>query len=318
MRDHVTIHDGKSPAQTRLAALRGKLQAVLPALALTLLCATPAFPLGLERSAVIAPIGTETGLLNPAGFWYDSLRGSFLIANTHARQVTVLNRQGHLLKAVGKNELTFPVAVAADDEGTLFIAERGKESVRAIRTYDAASGHESSLIDLSSYRRSSAVQPVALHLDEDGNLYIVDKGNHQVLVLGRDGKLKLILPDAGDPAAIRVDRSGQILVADPAFGGIRVYNPQGKWLRTLGGNTVQVREPLRVKGMAVDRRGRIWVIEESSQAIKALDSTGNVVVNFKPAPMLASPVDIAIDEQDNLFILEQGANRISVFRITGF
>lgn len=288
------------------------------ALALLLTLAAPVLPLGLESAGVITPSGTGAGFLNPAGFWYDTLRGFLVVANTHARQIVVLNRQGQALKVLGKEgELGFPVAVTGDGDGTLYIAERNSESLKVVPRYDTEVEGEFRTFDLIPYRRSAPVQPVALHIDRQGSLYVADRGNRQVLAFDRDGKLKLTIPDVGEPSDLWVDRAGKILVADPGFGGIRVYSEKGMPLRTLGGRySAQTREPLRVRGLAADRMGRIWVVEETGQGIKTIDSLGNLLLNFTSG--ISFPVDLAIDDQDNLFVLEQGGNRISVFRIVGF
>lgn len=288
-------------------------------LTLLFIAAAPVFSVGLENLGVIIPSGLDGGFQNPAALWYDRVKGTLVVANTHARQVAVLNRQGQALKVLGKNnELGFPVAVAVNREGALYVAERNNENLKIFPQYDSmvAETEEYRNLDLSPFRRVAPVQPIALYIDQGGNLYVTDRGNRQVLILGSDGKLKSVITDAGDPADIWVDLSGKILVAEPGFGGIRIYTPQGKWLRTVGVSPPQFKEPLRVKALIVDRQGRIWAVEEGGQKIKAVDAAGNLIMNFVGG--LVSPTDLALDEQDNLYVLEQGGNRISVFHISGF
>lgn len=286
-------------------------------LALLLLAPSAGFALGLEKAGIIIPTGMDTGFLNPEGLWHDPLKGLLVVANTQAQRVAVLNRSGQALKVLGKKGgLGFPVAVAGKREGTLYIAERGSESLKVLPWYDSATMEEYRGLDLEPYRRSSPVQPVALFIDGDGNLYVADRGNRQILVFDKEEKFRHALPDVGEPADIWVEPSGKILVADPAFGGIRGYTSPGTWQRTIGGSSAQFREPLRVKAMVVDRRGRIWIVEEGGQRIKCLDSLGNLL--FSQEIGLFTPVDLAIDDHDNLFVLEQGGNRILEFRIIEF
>lgn len=293
------------------------LKAAAISLALLLMAAAPAFPLGLEKVGVLTPSGLDSGFLNPAGLWYDYLRGFLVVANTQARQLVVLNRQGQALQVLEKGgDPGFPLAVAGNRAGTLYIAERNSESLKVLPAYDAATRAEYRSLDLSLYRRAAPVQALALFVDSDGNLYVADRGNRQILIFDANEKLKNTITDVGDPADIWVDAAGKILLADPGFGGIRVYSPSGRWLRTLGGGSGQLREPLRVRAMAVDRQGRIWVVEEAGRGIKAIDSQGNLLMNSESG--LISPADLAIDDQDNLYVLEQGSNRITIFRISGF
>jgi sugar lactone lactonase YvrE len=286
-------------------------------LALLLSVSSPAFPLGLEKAVVIFPSGADAALLSPAGLWYDEARGYLLVADPLLHRVFVLDRKGDPVKVLGKSgDLRFPRAVAASRGGTLYVAGRESEAVKIASQYDSLSGEEFRTLDLSPFRRSAPVQPVALFADSNGDLFVADRGNRQVLAIGADGKLRFSITDVGEPADVVVDRSGKIYVADPGFGGIRLYDGRGNYLRTLGTQPSQLREPLRPKALAVDLRGRIWVLDEGGRGIRALDVAGNPLF-FMGGDGLLSPADLAIDAQDNLYVLEEAGRRISVFSIAG-
>lgn len=293
------------------------------ALFLSLVMSAPAFSLGLEKVEVIVPSGPDSGLAHPQGLWYDRLKGYLIVANTDLHQVLVLSPGGSVYKVLGKRGgLAFPLAVAANREGTLYIAERSSEHLKVVSRYDALAGEEYRSLDISPYRRSVPVQPSALYMDSTGRLYVADRGNRQVLVFDRNEKFLFAIPDVGEPTTVRTGRSGQILVADPAFGGIRVYSEQGNRLRTIGGYSSQFSEPLRVRAMAVDNSDRIWVAEEGGRGIRAIDLFGNLISSRAARGFggegVFAPVDMATDPQNNLYVLEQGGNRITVFRISEF
>jgi hypothetical protein len=276
----------------------------------------PAFSLSLEKIEEIVPLGTDAGLLGPSGLWYDKFRGLLVVADTEAHQVLVLDRHGNVRKVHGRGgALRLPRAVAADRDGVLFIAERESEVLKVAASYDSAVTEEYQLIDLSPFRRKRPVEPVALFVDRDNNLLVADRGNRQVLVVGPDRKLRLALPDVGEPADLW-GATGKVLVADPAFGGIRVYDQRGRWLRTLGTDPARFPAPLRARSLTVDLRERVWLVEESG-GIRALDSLGNPLFSGASGTLFA-PVDLAVDSQNHLYVLEQGAGRISVFRINEF
>jgi sugar lactone lactonase YvrE len=278
--------------------------------------AKPVFPLGLEKVEAIIPSGMDTGLLGPSALCYDDLRNLLIVTNTEAQRVAIMNRQGIATKVLGKGgTLLFPTAVAVTKKGNLIIAERGKESLKVIQQYESVALEEYRTLDLSTYRRNSAVQTSALFVDTSGNLYIADRGNRQIIVLDGSEKLKFQITDVGEPSDVWTG-SGKIFVSDPGFGGIRVYSDAGRILPTMGTSPGKFREPLRIRTLAVDRRGRIWAVEEGN-GIKVIDSFDNLLHTIKPeASGLLSPVDMTIDENNNLYVLEQGGNRITVFRIT--
>lgn len=283
----------------------------------------PAFSLGLEQTDDLAPRGTDRGLLAPLGLAFDAFRGLFIVANTEANRVDILSREGDSFKTLGRGEnLRLPRAVAAGSDATLFIALKDSEIVKVLAQYDSGTGEEFTELNLAAHRQRAAVQAVALDVDRDGNLYVADRGNRQILVFDRRLKLKFAIPNVGEPTDVAAG-AGTIYVADPAFGGIRVYDGQsGRPLRTLGTDPGRFPAPLRVKALAIDRRERLWVLEEADKGIKALDAYGNLLMDypFSSAGRLGIffAVDLTLDPDRSLYVLEQGTGSIKVFRIREF
>ncbi|MCK5070764.1 MAG: hypothetical protein KAR01_09480 [Desulfocapsa sp.] len=184
----------------------------------------PALALGLELVRTIVPSGTDTGLLSPSGLWYDGLRDLLIVSDTENNQILLVDQQGTVLKTLGRNgELYLPMAVSVGRGATLFIAERGKAVLKILPGYDGLTRDQYQLFDLSSYGHSRPVQPVAIFAAEDESLYVSDRGNRQLLVFDRDHKLRLTIPKTGEPADVWV-QGEKIYLADPGFGGVRVYN----------------------------------------------------------------------------------------------
>lgn len=285
------------------------------------LCVIPVLALGLEQVGIIAPVGGDAQLLGPRGFCYDSLRETLIVANTEADRVVLLNRQGMVAKVLGnKGELRLPVDVAVT-AAALYIAQKDSEKLKVLAEYDSGTGEDYRELDLSGYRVKSAVQPVALFADRNGNLYVADRANRQILVLDKKDTLKLRIAEVGEPAAVWAD-DRNIYVADPGFGGVRVYDGDGARLRTLGTMPGNFAEPLRIKAITVDHRQRLWLLLEANRGLLAMDTNGNVLTRFPASPAATASflgaTDLAIDQGDNLYVLEQGLNRIAVFHISEF
>ncbi|RJQ17721.1 MAG: hypothetical protein C4560_08405 [Nitrospiraceae bacterium] len=288
----------------------------LVVLVLILATATSAFPLGLEKVDVIVPAGLDAGLLGPTALCYDDLRSLLIVTNTEGHQVAVLNRQGIAAKVLGRGgDLRFPTAIAVTNKGTLFVAERGKENLKVLPHYESGVLEEYRSLDLSSFRRTVPVQPSALFVDKKSNLYVADRGNRQILVFGSDEKFKFKITDVGEPTDVWAD-FGKIFIPDPGFGGVRVYSDAGRILPALGTSPSKFKAPLRIRTLAADRRGRLWVVEEGN-GIKVIDSFDNPLLTIKREVLgLFSSVDMTMDGNNNLYVLEQGGNRITVFSIT--
>ncbi len=134
--------------------------------------------------------------------------------------------------------------------------------------------------------------PQALCTDRVGNRYIVDTGNHRVLILPAGGLLttaagngshgyagdggKAPLAQLNSPGACATDSAGTLFIADTGNHRIRKVTPSG-WISTVAGTGVA--------GSAGD---------EGAAA----------------SAQLASPSGVAVDDSGNIFIGDTGNNRI--------
>src|SRR5215212_8340194 len=93
-------------------------------------------------------------------------------------------------------------------------------------------------------------RPHGLAVAGDGTVYVSDRGNHQVRVIGPDGTVRTLAgstqgfadaPGAKaqfyDPVAVAVDRSGNVYVADRNNHRIRRISPDGAVVTFAGSGT---------------------------------------------------------------------------------
>lgn len=284
-------------------------------LGVTLCNAVPVQALSLEKIGSINPIGVD-GDISPSGLWYDPQQALLGIADTENNRVLLLDRQGNLFKALGRRgQLSWPLAGSTSNGSMLYLAERDSAVIKLVADYSSLTREEYTPFDLSRFAVNHPVQPVALFSSDDGSLYVCDRGNRQLLIFDKNRRLQRVVPKVGEPTDVWVTRQN-IYLADPGYGGIRVYNLQGEWLRTLGDSTTYFPTPLRPRAIAVDRRERLWVLDESG-SLHALDALGNPRFSKRLFDLFL-PVDLALDHQNNLYVLERGGNRITVFRINEF
>jgi DNA-binding beta-propeller fold protein YncE len=108
--------------------------------------------------------------------------------------------------------------------------------------------------------------PHDIAMDNDGRLYIADRGNQRVQVLDKDGNFITRWTQFGKPSAIAIDTRGNIYVADgmsdatwnPGWErGIRIGDLKSGWLKAF----IPDEEFTRGAGtefLGVDERGRIF------------------------------------------------------------
>src|SRR6185312_344301 len=161
---------------------------------------------------------------------------------------------------------------------------------------------------------TSLTQPAQVAGDSQGNAYVADPGQHQVLLFQGGSTTPSagnpVLPGLTAPTGVTVDGSGDIYIADsgkvieiPAVNG--APNPAGKSTVFSGlGNNVQ----LTVDGannvyVADPDKGRVVRIYNPQTAV--MEGTGTVGGGF------TKPTAVAVDNTGNVFVAD-GANLVEV------
>ena len=185
--------------------------------------------------------------------------------------------------------------------------------------------------------------------DRKGNLYLADRINHQIRKLSPNGKIKTIAGtgdsnhygDGGpatkaafrDPAAITLDKAGNLYIADAANNMVRKINTKGI-ISTIAGNGKHkdlgdggpaLKASLRsVDSLVFNPAGELHIVETNTHHIRKIKKDGTIVTvagragiqgdfgDGGPAikGMLKQPADIAFDSKGNMYITDMGNNKI--------
>jgi sugar lactone lactonase YvrE len=108
--------------------------------------------------------------------------------------------------------------------------------------------------------------PHGIEIDDQGRLYIADRGNQRVQVLDKDGNFITRWTQFGKPSAIAIDKKGHIYVADgmsnehwnPGWErGIRIGDIKTGWLKAFIPDE-ELTQGAGTEFLGVDDRGRIF------------------------------------------------------------
>ncbi|MBV7329405.1 hypothetical protein KFU94_14375 [Chloroflexi bacterium TSY] len=202
-----------------------------------------------------------------------------------------------------------PTGVATDGGGNLFVADVGNHRIRKVDATTglittvagsgtAGDGGDDGLVTEAQLRR-----PADVAVDDTGNLFIADTGNHRIRKV--DAMTGLITTVAGSHV------SG--------------YNGDDR-----PATDARLRSPT---GIAVDSRGNLFIADRDNHRIRKVDATTGLITTIAGTGVIGDsgdnglainaqlqfPSGVTMDRGDNLFIADTGNQRIrKVDTITGF
>ncbi|MBU6401718.1 MAG: SMP-30/gluconolactonase/LRE family protein, partial [Verrucomicrobia bacterium] len=253
---------------------------------------------------------TNATVMQPTGVAWDSA-GNFYFTDSGNRRVRKVDAHGIISTVAGNGgggyagdggaatnaSLGYPAGLALDAAGNLFIADQDNNRVRKVDTVGiittvAGDGRFRPDGDGGAATNASLASPLALALDAAGDLFIADQGNNRIRKVQPDGIITTVAGDgtagySGDggaatnaslnqPAGLAVDAAGNLFIADQGNSRVRKLDTNGI-LTTVAG------------------AGRF-----------AFSGDGGAATNAS----LSNPAGLAMDTAGDLYLADQGNNRI--------
>jgi len=252
--------------------------------------------------------------------------------------------------------LNGPRGVAVDPAGNVYIADRGNSRIRKVDTVGListiAGNGTSGFSGDGGLATAASFDAWSLAVDVSGNLYITDPRNHRVRKVNTAGIISTVAGDGGDifggdggpatatsvlPVDIFVDPGGNLYLADASY---RVRKVNGDGIITTiacngtsgftgdgGPATAASCVPYRV---ARDSAGNLYVADGSSRRIRKVSAAGIITTvagrgtgqssgDGGPATLaeLIQPLGVAVDPAGNVYIADEGSNRIRKVNTAG-
>lgn len=156
--------------------------------------------------------------------------------------------------------------------------------------------------------------PAALAVGPSGNIYIFDSANSRIVKLSGDGKFLMEFGGAGIvssglSSSIAVDSDENVYVPNPVDPQVQIFDRNGKQINRF-------RVPFPVDGIAVNSKKEIFLAPVAAKADglvyifsfegKYIGSIGKRLVTARgELPKQVNQVRVAVDSQDNLFVVFQ-------------
>jgi DNA-binding beta-propeller fold protein YncE len=250
-------------------------------------------------------------------------QGRIYVVDSGNRQILVFSSANKFLFSFGsknsnKGEFRSPVGITVTKDGRVLVADRGSQKI-VIFSRDGKY-----LKSIQIKIKEGVLTPIDVAVDkQEKRIFVtVTAPFHQIAVLDNNGKLLSRVGKPGNnegefryPATISVSDENEIYVVDVLNTRAQVFDEKGKFLVTVGSWGVTQGQLFRPKGIALSPDKRILVsdsylgviqIFNNDTRFKGVLATGGEIARF------TTPVGMAVDSKNRVYIAESMANRVSV------
>ena len=308
----------------------------------TLAGSTEGFRDGLGRSAEFN---------GPAGVAVDAA-GNVYVADEYNHLIRKITPEGLVSTLAGSTEgfrdgsgrsaqFSYPVGVAVDAAGNVYVADYGNHLIRKITPEGLVSTLAGSTEGFRDGAGTSAEfnGPTGVAVDAAGNVYVADTGNHLIRKITPEGLVSTLAgstegfrdglgtsAEFSYPIGVAVDAEGNVYVADYGNHLIRKVTPEGL-VSTLAGSTEGFRDGSGTSAefsypidVAVDAAGNVYVADGDNNLIRKITPEGLVstlagrIWGFRDGSGTSAefnyPIGVAVDAEGNVYVANSYNHRI--------
>ncbi len=224
----------------------------------------------------------ETGLGKPYGA--ASGKGKLYICDTELGgvvEVDLAKRRMGMLDAQGEGELKMPLNMSVDTDGSLYVADTGRNQVVI---FDAKENFVGAIGKVGELKPRDVVV-------NQTRIYVADLQTHNVHVYDKVTREKLFdIPRGNDatnreieiqtPTNLALDSRGRLYVADTGHFRVKVFDAEGKFIYSVGEFGDGLGQFSRLKGIAVDQENRLYAVDAMSQVVQMFDDQKQLLMFF--------------------------------------
>lgn len=164
-------------------------------------------------------------------------------------------------------------------------------------------------------------EPSGVAVNAQNDIIVADTNNHRIQIFDKEGRFKFQFGECGKrdgqllyPNRVAVVRtSGDIIVTERSpTHQIQIYNQYGQFVRKFGANTL-----CYPRGVTVDHKGRIIVVECKVMRVIIFDQFGTVLHQFNCPNHLEFPNGVVVNDKQEIFISDNRAHCVKVFNYEG-
>ena len=226
---------------------------------------------------------------------------------------SLFNKLKSLLVGTEDDNLSRPIAVAVDGEGTIYVADPGTP---AVHWFDQEAKRYKKITDMDG---RALVSPVGVAVSKNGLIFVSDSILRRVFCLDKSGRLKFVIGQDGTlsrPTGLAADGE-KLTVVDTGAHRLFIFDLEGHLIKAFGerGNgNGQFNYPTSV---ALDSEGRIYVVDTLNFRIQVFDKEYQYLDSIGQAGdssgSFSLPKGVAVDSYGRIYSTDGLFDNVQIF-----
>jgi len=218
-----------------------------------------------------------------------------------------------------------PMAVTSSPEGKIYVADSGNA---LIRVFSADGGY------LSTFGKGTLNYPLGISYI-NSKIYVADPNLMTVALFDEDGKeLKPLfskqrltrsqgrLGEMIRPSGVQQGLDGKLYITDIANHCLVVYNPEGEFLRSIGGEGSGDGYFKYPNALWITGDGKIFVSDSNNRRIQIFDEQGQFIYkmngSFGATGAFSLPRGITVSDEGIIILVDVFSHKVRAFDEAGF
>jgi len=284
------------------------------------------FAIGNKDSNVIV-----NKIKNPTGIAIRS-DGLIWVASTDKDELVLLTSSGGVVAVIeeGIRDFKNPQGLAVDAADRLYVAD--KSNHRVLKLSPDGSQVLLQIAKLDNHGKPKAGSgtgefrnPWDVAVDQNGDIFVADSGNSRIQVFNSSGTFlrqfgQGVLLSTSEVRGVTLTAEG-LWVSDKEQERVFLFSRAGVLIKSIGDADSVVGEISRMRGLASDRLGALYVVEPNRDRAQKFDPQGKGLLAFgskaglshadKHAKRyLTQPIDAAVAPDGSIWFTDTGRDRI--------
>lgn len=228
--------------------------------------------------------------------------------------VTKLSSSGQILSGTNgysQGGLSFPGALAADTNGTIWVANQG-DSTGTLLSPDG-----SPLSSNAGFGSGFMAFPAAVTIDANHNAWFANQSSNTITEISPDGSIIKPISCCDGASGIAVDQHSNLWVTNYYGNSVSQVTTSGTVV-SAGYTASSIDHP---NGIAVDGAGNVWITNYLGNSITEILGAGSNRTGIVIAPAngygadaeLEGPYAVAVDASGNVWVSNSSSNTITNF-----